>query len=96
GAGGLAVGIYIVGSTVNIHGNQVTNTTFGAGGSAAGIYAPGLGDLIESNVVLNSAALTGLGILAGSATQDLCVNNRVSNFSTAISNCKDGGGNQTF
>ncbi|MGR8935474.1 MAG: hypothetical protein ACU837_13935 [Gammaproteobacteria bacterium] len=94
---GLALGIFAVGSTVNIHGNQVTNTTFGAGGQGIGIFAPSPGDLIESNVVLNSAlvASTG-GIVSGSATQDLCVNNRISNFATVIQNCKDGGGNQTF
>jgi hypothetical protein len=48
---------------------------------------------VRSNKVSAVAATTGVGIAGPGASDTVCSDNDVFKFTTAISNCQDGGGN---
>lgn len=94
---GGSIGIASSGGTAVIRDNEVTDTRFDSGGSGFGIIATGTGSVIENNAILNQAVVAGSqGINTSSSTQNICLNNKIAAFSTAVASCKDGGGNIAF
>lgn len=99
GSGGGSYGIVSTGGTSVVRSNEVTDTRTGSDGSIRGIWVVGAGDVVEDNAVLNQAMVAGsYGITSSSpgVDQNVCLNNKLAAFSTAIINCKNGGGNIAF
>ncbi len=76
--------------------NRVSETTSN-GGSSFGIYRVGGSRiLIQNNQIANASATGTKAIEGSSATECLAVNNTLTNFTTFIATCTDGGGNVTM
>jgi hypothetical protein len=87
-------GIQAMSDGAQVIGNMVDGLLLNGGGVARGISATTSSATISGNIVTARFASTnGYGIAGWTTTKSFCSDNSISQFTTAMSNCADDGGN---
>jgi parallel beta-helix repeat protein len=89
-----AFAILINGKGNEARGNRVSGLVSAGSGAVVGIQVNGSGDTIRDNSFAATDSTVGYGIEGNDNV--ICTGNMISKFSTAMSQCQDGGGNASY